>query len=312
MALRSRKLDRDLSDVAVADAYPGVDVAPGGTSRTVAADRIASRVAVRVASFIVAAAIIVAIWSAISAGLHMSTEVLPTPWAVWKATVANIGALGQNSVPTAVLAVLGFLAAGVLGVPLGWCLARPSRLGAVLNSGVLFAQVFPKIAIAPLLLVWFGFGYFPKILFVFLLCFFPITVNAAAGFASIPTEVRDLAAMLRLRGWARLRKIDIPAALPNIFAGLKISASFAIVAEIVFEFVGSNTGLGYFALNTETTLNVSLMFGAFGAIALLGFALYGVVALAEALLIPWHVSRRQGTAASGGARARSRSLRQGS
>jgi NitT/TauT family transport system permease protein len=226
--------------------------------------------------------------------------------------VANIGALGSNSVPTTILAVLGFIAAGLLGVPLGWCLARPSRVQSVLSSGVLFAQVFPKIAIAPLLLVWFGFGDYPKILFVFLLCFFPVTVNAAAGFASTPTEVRDLAAMLGLRGWERLRKIDIPAALPSIFTGLKISASFAIIAEIVFEFVGSNSGLGYFALNTETTLDVPLMFGAFGAIALLGFVLYGVVALAEVLLIPWHVSRRQ-AAAPAGARARSRSpRRQGS
>jgi NitT/TauT family transport system permease protein len=312
MALSSRKRGRELPGAAVADTGPGTEAAPGGTTRALAPGSVASRAAVRTAGFIVAAAIILGIWSAVSAGLHMSAQILPTPWAVWDATTANLSTLGSNSVPTTVLAVVGFVAAGVLGVPLGWLLARPSRVQSVLSSGVLFAQVFPKIAIAPLLLVWFGFGSAPKILFVFLLCFFPVTVNAAAGFASIPTEVRDLAAMLGLRGWERLRKIDIPAALPNIFAGLKISASFAIIAEIVFEFVGSNSGLGYFAMQTESTLNVSLMFGAFGTIALLGFVLYGAVALAEVLLIPWHVSRRHPATGAAAARGRSRLPRQGS
>lgn len=247
----------------------------------------------RTISGAIALGAVLGLWWGLSAGFHMSVEVLPTPWDVVKAAIGSSGALGANSIPTVELALFGFVASALLGVPLGWYLSKPSKLGAVFSSGVLFAQVFPKIAVAPLLIVWFGFGDYPKVLFVFLLGFFPIVINSAAGFAGVSTEVRDLAYMLRLSGWRRVLKIELPAALPNIFSGLRISASFAVIAEIVFEFVGSQRGLGYFALNAETTLDVPLMFAAFGLIAIFGLALYGTVALAESLCIPWHVSQRR-------------------
>lgn len=238
--------------------------------------------------------IIIGIWSAVSAGLNLSEAVLPRPWSVLQALSRNAGVIGQNATPTVLVGVLGYLAAAAFGVPLGWALARPSRVRSMLTNGVLSAQIFPKIAVAPLLILWFGFGYAPKIFFVFLLVFFSITINAATGFSSVPLEVRELAQMLGLKPVARFAKIELPSALPNIFAGLKIAGSWTIVAAVVMEFVGSNRGLGYLILETETSLQVPLMFAVFVVITLFGYLLYGLVLLAESILIPWHISRRQG------------------
>jgi len=140
--------------------------------------------------------------------------------------------------------------------------------------------------------VWFGFGYMPKILFVILLTFFPITLNALAGFQSTSLEVRNLGRVIGMGSFERFRHIEGPWALPQIFAGLKISGSFAIIAAIVSEFVAANSGLGYVIEGTTQTLNTSLMFAALFCVAILGFAFYGLIAGIERILVPWHVSRR--------------------
>jgi NitT/TauT family transport system permease protein len=254
------------------------------------------RIAMPVASGVGGIVAVVLIWWAVAAGFHVSTVVLPSPVDVVKAMGSNSSELTANVWPTALEAGLGYLLAIIVGVPLGWFLSRPGRIQAMLNASVISAQVFPKIAVAPLFVLWFGFGYLPKVLFVILLCFFPIVLNSTAGFAGTAQEIRDLAAVLKLSPMSRLWKVEIPAALPNIFAGLKISGTFAVIAAIVMEFVGSNSGLGYFILQTESTLQVPLMFGAFIAITVVGFVLYGLISLAEALAIPWHISRRRASA----------------
>lgn len=246
----------------------------------------------RLFGIVVMLIVVFGIWEAVAVGAHLNKAVLPTPPEVATAMGQNFNLLMHQLVPTLIEALLGYAVAGLLGIPLGYLLALPSRLQSTLSSGVLGMQIFPKIAVAPLFVVWFGFGYGPKVLFVFLLGFFPIALNSGAGFASVPAEVRDLERILGLGRWARLTKIEVPWSLPNVFTGLKISASFAVIAAIVYEFVGSNDGLGFIILQSATNLDSTLMFCAFIVVTVLGFMFYGVIALAEMLMIPWHISRR--------------------
>jgi NitT/TauT family transport system permease protein len=246
-----------------------------------------------IVSSTVAIVAIVVLWQLCVVAFAISPGVLPPPSDVLRTLLDQQGFLVASASSTALNALTGLALAVVLGIPLGWFLAQPTRIQAALSTTTLAAQIFPKIAVAPLFVVWLGFGVLPKVLFIFWLGFFPIMINSASGFTSIPTDLRDLATTLKLRGFRRFWKLELPFALPFIFTGIKISASFAMTAAIVYEFVGSSTGIGYAILQTQINLNTRLMFAGFFVVALIGFAIYGVVAGIERLSIPWHVSRRQ-------------------
>lgn len=246
-------------------------------------------------SFITSLLIIVGIlvlWELFVVLFHIPQATVPSPVKVWRTLISNSSYLSRNAVPTVLESVVGYAAAVVLSIPLGYLLSRPGKISAALNTSVLSLQIFPKIAVAPLFVIWFGFGYFPKFLFVFILGFFPIALSSSAGFSSAPLEVRDLGKVLGLSKWERIRKLYWPGALPQIFTGMKISAAFAITAAIVYEFVGANAGLGYIIDASQANINTPLAFAAVIYVTVLGFIFYGIVALIELLSIPWHVSHR--------------------
>ena len=157
----------------------------------------------------------------------------------------------------------------------------------------MFLQIVPKIAVAPLFIIWFGFGLMPKVLLVFLLSFFPIVVAAMTAFRSIEPEVLELA---RSTGAGRLRTfrmVQLPHALPALFGGLKVAAALAATAAVVAEFVASDRGLGYLLMEYNGNLDTRMSFAAIFVLSAMGLALYGAVELAERFAIPWHVSRRR-------------------
>jgi NitT/TauT family transport system permease protein len=243
-------------------------------------------------SIFAALVFLIVLWQLSIMVFKISPGVLPQPNAVFHSLVDQGSFLWQSASSTAVNALTGLALSILLGIPLGWVLAQPSRIQAALSATTLAAQIFPKIALAPLFVVWLGFGIVPKVLYIFWLGFFPVMINAAAGFSSMPTDLRDLAVILKMKRLQRLWNLELPFALPSIFTGVKISASFAMTAAIVYEFVGSSTGIGYTILQTQINLNTKLMFAGFIVVALIGFAIYGVVAGVERFAIPWHVSRR--------------------
>lgn len=245
-----------------------------------------------VVSALLALVFLVVVWQVVILTLHVSPGVLPQPNAVLQQLLEQGGFLLNSASSTALNALTGLGLSIVLGIPLGWVLAQPSRIQSALSTTTLAAQIFPKIALAPLFVVWLGFGTLPKVIYIFWLGFFPVMVNAAAGFSSMPTDLRDLARILKMTRWQRVWHLELPFALPSIFTGVKISASFAMTAAIVYEFVGSSTGIGYTILQTQINLNTKLMFAGFFVVAIIGFILYGVVAGLERFAIPWHVSRR--------------------
>ncbi len=150
----------------------------------------------------------------------------------------------------------------------------------------------PKIAVAPLFIIWFGYGLMPKVLLVFLLSFFPIVVSAVTAFRSVDTDIMDLAKATGAGAWRIFWKVQVQHALPTLFTGIKVAAALSSTAAVVAEFVASDRGLGYLLLEYNGTLNTSMAFAVIIVLSAMGLVLYGVVELVERLLIPWHVSRR--------------------
>ena len=189
--------------------------------------------------------------------------------------------------------VLGYLAAVVFGVALALVIAFSRRLEGVIYPLLVFFQIIPKIAIAPLFIIWFGFGLTPKVLLVFLLSFFPVVVSAITAFRSVDADIVDLA---RSTGASRLRtfwKVQLPHALPTLFTGFKVAAALSATAAVVAEFVASDNGLGFLLLEYNGALDTSMTFATIIVLSVLGLALYGIVELIEHFAIPWHISRRR-------------------
>lgn len=196
------------------------------------------------------------------------------PWAV------NVGA-------TFTEIVIGFILAVVGGICLGTGIALSRVLKGIIQPLILAAQVIPKVAFAPILFLWFGLNILPRILTVFLVCFFPIVIDTAAGLGAADQDMVDLVRSFDTSRLVLLRKVQFPNALPEIFAGLKVAATLSVVGAVVSEFIAANHGLGFLIASAQVSLDTSLMFAAASLLILLGFLVYGSVALAERFLVPW-------------------------
>jgi NitT/TauT family transport system permease protein len=188
--------------------------------------------------------------------------------------------------------LLGYALAVVVAIPLAIAITSSERFDRFTMPTLLFFQVVPKVAVAPLFLVWFGVGALPKVLVAFLISFFPIVIDAAVGLRSTSAEMRDLARSMgasRLQVFAQFR---LPTSLPYLFSGLKVAATLAVAGAVVGEFVGADKGLGYLLLVTNSNLETALMFATLFALTFIGLAFFYAVEFLEALLIPWHVTHR--------------------
>ncbi|HEY0419722.1 MAG TPA: ABC transporter permease [Acetobacteraceae bacterium] len=232
-------------------------------------------------------------WELLARLLRIPAYVLPAPTVI----LANVGTNWRSLVSAAAFTVqpmvLGFLVAVVLGVLIALAIAFSRPVQAVAYPLLVFLQIVPKIAVAPLFIIWFGFGMTPKVLLVFLLSFFPIVVAAITAFRSIEPEIIEL---VRSTGAGRLRTfrmVQLPHALPALFGGFKVAAALAATAAVVAEFVASDRGLGYLLMEYNGNLDTAGSFAAVFTLSALGLALYGIVEILEGLAVPWHVSRRR-------------------
>jgi NitT/TauT family transport system permease protein len=177
--------------------------------------------------------------------------------------------------------VFGIVAAAVIVVI--------PKLRDILMPLLLVAQLVPKVAIAPLLLIWFGYGLIPNVVVAFVVAFFPIVVNGASGLAAVQPELLDLGRSLQASRWQTFWKFRIPTALPEVFSGMKIAVTLAIIGAIIGEFVGGNRGLGYLIIVANQELDTPLAFAAIFLLSVMGIILYGLVETLERVLIPWHL-----------------------
>ena len=159
---------------------------------------------------------------------------------------------------------------------------------------LVFLNSLPKIAVAPLFMIWFGYGILPNILIVFLISFFPVVINTATGLVAVEEDLLDLVNYLHATKWQKMRKIQLPNSLPYIFSGLKIAATTAVTGAIVGEFVASDKGLGSVIISSQTTLATPVIFGSLILITVIGMALFGFVGMMERLLMPWKKNDKGG------------------
>jgi NitT/TauT family transport system permease protein len=225
----------------------------------------------------------------------MPNYLLPTPAQVWETITANWSSLMHHSYVTLYETVIGFVIASLLGIGTAILIAYSRTMDKALYPIVLFAQVIPKIAIAPLLVVWFGNDLTPKIILAVLIAFFPVVVSGVTGLRSTDPELLELSATMGASRWQTFRKIRFPNALPHLMAGEKVAVTLAVVGAVVGEFVGADAGLGYTLLIANGNLDSAMLFATLILMSLIGILLFVIVEVAEALLIPWHASRRSPT-----------------
>jgi len=233
-------------------------------------------------------AALVGIWELAARFTDVPQYILPAPTAIADRLIRSWALLWEHSVVTLTEIGIGF----ALGVLFGLALAIPIAYSALVRNTlyplIVASQAVPKIAIAPLLVLWLGFDIWPKIVVTALMVFFPVTVTAAEGFSSVDRNLLDLLRSVHANQAQIFIKVRFPHALPQIFSGLKIGITLAVVGAVVGEWVGADSGLGYLLVYANTLLDSTLLFASLILLIVMGVVLFFIVGVLERLLLPWH------------------------
>lgn len=231
--------------------------------------------------------ILLAVWEGYVRTASVSPAILPGPLRVLRASVQARDVLWYHARLTLMETVAGFALAVLVAV---LCAAAidfflPARRA--LFPLLIVSQTVPVIAIAPLLVLWFGYGVLPKVLVVALVCFFPMVVAAAHGLASTAPELTRLYRTFGASRWQRFLLVRVPTALPAFFTGAKIAITYSVIGAVFGEYVGASRGLGILLQTAKNSYRTDLVFAMIGVTAGLSLALYGLAALLERLVVPW-------------------------
>jgi NitT/TauT family transport system permease protein len=232
-------------------------------------------------------AALLAAWQLAVTVLRVREYILPSPLAVLRAAFDFRIPWWSHLWTTGVEMVGAFVLAGAAGVLLGTAIAWSPAMASALVPFLVFVNTLPKVAVAPLFLLWLGYGIVPNLLIGALIGFFPVVINTAVGLTQADAELLDLGRVFGAPRWRVFVLIRLPNALPYILSALKITATAAVVGAIVGEFVASQSGLGSVIVTTQTTLNTPVAFAALAWISAAGLLLYGAVGAAARWLVPW-------------------------
>jgi len=227
-----------------------------------------------------------AVWEGLVDLLKIKPVILPPPSRIAVVAWENREMLLKNTWPTFLAISLGFLAAVASGFIIAVGIAYSRVVRDLTYPFLVAAQILPKIAFAPLFLIWFGFGLTPKVVIAALIAFFPVVINTSKGLTSVDSELLQYMDSLGASAHEKFTKISLPWAMPYFFAALKISITLAIVGAVVGEFVAAGEGLGYVINASNITLDTELMFAAIIVLSVLGIAMFLGVVLAERLMLP--------------------------
>jgi NitT/TauT family transport system permease protein len=230
----------------------------------------------------------VIVWQAAVVGLQIPRYLLPAPSLVAETFGAKLPLLWEHTLATTAEVLAGFGLSILIGVPIAIMAVASPLFSRTVYPLIVASQAVPKMAIAPLLVVWFGFGTLPKVLVAFLIAFFPIVIDGAVGLRSVEREMLWLAQSMGLGPLATFFKIRLPHALPSLFGGLKVAVTLAVVGAVVGEFVGADAGLGHLLIIANGNLDTPTLFATLIILTALGLLLYGALALLERIFVPWH------------------------
>ena len=233
----------------------------------------------------------VLLWWAVVLLFKIPAYLLPGPGDVFARLVTDASLLWTHSQVTLAEILLGFAITIVTAIPLGLLIALSPLSRQLVYPPIMLMQLVPKIAVAPLFLVWLGFGMESKVLLTVLLTFFPLLVASISGFQILDDRFLYLTKSMGASSWQTFRYLRFPAALPVIFAGIKTSATIAATAAIVAEFVGANKGLGYVLLRGTSTMDIELVFAVLVVLTLVGVVINYAVEVCEWAMTPWQRSK---------------------
>jgi NitT/TauT family transport system permease protein/putative hydroxymethylpyrimidine transport system permease protein len=219
--------------------------------------------------------------------LNLESFLVPSPAEIASSLWENRSLLAENAWVTLKEILLGFLCGLVAGIAFAVALRLSRTLRYVFYPLLVASQAIPIIVIAPILIVWFGFGIGPKLVVVALICFFPITVNATDGLRSVDREAIKMMRTLDASRGQVLRRLEAPTALPYVFSGARIAATFAPIAAIFGEWVGAESGLGVLIREDSAHLETARLFAATAVLTAIALALFGLIALAERRIVTW-------------------------
>lgn len=239
----------------------------------------------------VLALMVLVLWESVVRLFGIPAFLLPGPTAIVGAFWESRGLLLEHSVPTAGEALIGFLGAAVAGVLSGVLINRSSLAERSLYPWLVASQTLPIIAIAPVLVTWFGYGPLPKVLVVILFCFFPITVATVDGLRATDP---DLIRLMRSFGANRRRiffMVEVPGALPFLFGGVRLAVTYCVIGAVIGEWVGSSEGLGFLMIQDKAQFEIPRLFAEIGLLSVMGVSLFLLVALTQRLAAPWTLRR---------------------
>lgn len=232
-------------------------------------------------------------WELVVRALQVETYFVPAPTQIWRAAIEVQGVLPGHLRTTLIEAVAGLVLSAVAAVALAAAMVSVPALRRALYPLLVVSQNVPLVVIAPLIVVWFGFGITPKILVVQTVCFFPIVVNTTEGLLAADRDLLELVRSMGGSRWQALRLVRLPAALPAFFSGLKISASYAVLAAVIGEWVGASSGLGLFITRAQTSFRTDRVFVAVVVVAAISIALFALVEVLARLALPWRYVKSQ-------------------
>jgi putative hydroxymethylpyrimidine transport system permease protein len=233
----------------------------------------------------------VGVWALVVRLAHVPGYLFPSPWSVARSLGSDASLLRHATLVTMREMVLGYLLAVASALALAVLLHVSSALRRSLLPLLVLSQTVPTVLLAPILAVLLGYGIEPKLVVVAVVCFFPIVVNAVDGFRATDPELVRMMRTLHGGRLAIFRRVELPGALPAIFSGARVAATYAAVGAVFGEWAGSSSGLGFVILQAQPALDTARIFAAVLVLSALALALYGVVALGERLLVPWSAER---------------------
>ena len=218
---------------------------------------------------------------------------LPAPSAIGKELGDSRVLLWDNFLVTLEEIVLGFMAALAAGLLLAAGIAYSRVLERSVYPIVIASQTIPIIAIAPLLLIWVGYGIAPKVIIVGLICFYPIAVNTVDGLKAVDPDMVRMVRTLGASRWQIFTKLQIPTSLPFMFSGIKIGISVSVIAAVIGEWVGASEGLGYLITYSQPQFLTDRVFAAIVVLSILGIGLFVLASVAERMMLPWHFTEKR-------------------
>ena len=234
------------------------------------------------------------LWEVLIKLFNISEFLLPSPSKIFSTyiSMALEGRLFFHTWITTIEALSGFFIGAFIGITLGYIVSKSKILDKILSPFIIAAQTTPKLALAPIFLIWFGFGIVSKIFITTLIVFFPIFVNTTVAIKSINPNLKALMKLTHANKWQVFKKLELPSSLPMLFAGFKSGITLAIVGAVVGEFVGASAGLGYLIIFGTGHLDTATVFAAIIQLVIIGVIFYEAVSIIGSRLMKWHESEK--------------------